>query len=29
MILEGILFEVEFILSQNLNLMVGLDDAWK
>lgn len=29
MILEGILFEVEFILSQNLNLMAGLDDAWK
>lgn len=29
MILEGILFEVEFILSQNLNQMVGLDDAWK
>lgn len=29
MILEGILFEVGFILSQNLNLMVGLDDACK
>ena len=29
MILEGIQFKVGFILSQNLNQMVGLDDAWK
>lgn len=29
MILEGIQFKVGFILSQNLKLMVGLDDAWK